>query len=84
MIAETEARITSRVTLETLAGRIPAVADLIEAHAAAVEACRMASEAFAGVRLNIDADPLAAGSQAAREDIERAINAVRGIAERYA
>ena len=84
MIPETESRIERRVVLEIAAEHVPAVAELIEEHAAAVEACRMAAGAFAGVRFNIEADPLAAGAQASRGELERAISAVRGIAERYA
>ena len=84
MIPETETRIERRIVLEIAAEHVPAVAELIEEHAAAVEACRMAAGAFAGVRFNIDADPMAAGAQASRGELERAISAVRGIAERYA
>lgn len=84
MIPETETRIERRIVLEIAAEHVPAVAELIEEHAAAVEACRMAAGAFAGVRFNIEADPLAAGAQASRSDLERAISAVRGIADRYA
>lgn len=83
MIEETEARIEQRVTLETLADRVPAVADLIGEHAAAVEACRMASQAFRTSRLNLEADPMDIGAQAARSELQRAIEAVHGIAERY-
>lgn len=84
MIPETETRIERRIVLEIAAEHVPAVAELIEEHAAAVEACRMAAGAFAGVRFNIEADPLAAGAQASRGDLERAISAVQGIADRYA
>lgn len=84
MIPETETRIERRIVLEIAAEHVPAVAELIEEHAAAVEACRMAAGAFAGVSFNIDADPLAVGAQASRGELERAISALRGIAERYA
>lgn len=84
MITETEQHIERRIMLEIVAEHVPAVAELIKEHAAAVEACRLAAGAWAGVRFNIEADPLAAGAQASRGELERAISAVRGIAERYA
>lgn len=79
-----EAHIERRVTLELAAEQVPAIADLIEEHAAAVEACRVAAEAFAASHINVEADPADAEAQATRERLQAAIDAVRGIAERYA
>lgn len=84
MIQETEARIEKRLTLETVAQRVPVVAELVAEHAAAVEACRLAADAFRTSNLTIDANPSDVGAQAAAGDLRRAIDAVRGIAERYA
>lgn len=84
MITETESRIERRVVLEIAAEHVPAVAELIEEHAAAVEACRLAAGAFAAARINVEADPMDAGARAMRDDLQRGIDAVRSIAERYA
>lgn len=78
-----EQRIEQRVTIEQIADRVPVIAELVEAHAEAVEACRLASDAFQRSRLDVHANPQDIGAQAAVNDLQRAIDAVRGIAERY-
>lgn len=79
-----EAQIERRIMLELASERVPAIAELVEEHAAAVEACRRAAEAFAAARLNLEADPSDPAAQAIRDEVQAAIDAVRGIAERYA
>lgn len=79
-----EHQIERRITLEIVAERVPVVAELIAEHVAAVEACRLAAGAFAAARINVEADPMDAGAQTMRDELQRGIDAVRSIAERYA
>lgn len=79
-----EQRIERRIVLEMAAEQVPAIAELIEEHAAAVEVCRQAAEAFDAARLNLEADPSDPAAQATRDAVQGAIDAVRAFAGRYA
>jgi hypothetical protein len=83
-MTKTEQDIERRIILEQVSERVPVVADLIAEHGAAVEACRLAAGVFSDLQINVDADPLDGAAQDLRERLQTAIEAVRGIAERYA